>query len=43
MEWMELKIHDFEGGNRSPVRIICFPSHAAEFEMPSFRNLPKRN
>lgn len=22
MEWMELKIHDFEDGNRSPVRII---------------------
>lgn len=32
---MELKIHDFEDGNRSLACIICFPSHAA-YEMPSF-------
>lgn len=32
---MELKIHDFEDGNRSPACIIRFPSHAA-YEMPSF-------
>lgn len=31
---MELKIHDFEDGNRSLACIICFPSHAA-YEMPS--------
>lgn len=32
---MELKIHDFEDGNRSAACIIRFPSHAA-YEMPSF-------
>ena len=32
---MELKIHDFENGNRSAACIIRFPSHAA-YEMPSF-------